>query len=203
MRVTREAQEKTRAALVEAAERCFSDRGFDRTTTREVARGAGVAAGTLFNYFPSKEALGIAILARADGEAQEEFRATRRVGESLEEALFALVAIQLRHLAPYRGWVGEVLDAGWSPLRAGDSDQAGALRRGLLERVGALRGEHGVAAEETLLDQHLFWTLYLGTLAFWARDDTEHQEATLALLDRSTRLYCASLREDAADSSKE
>ena len=45
---------------------------------------------------------------------------------------------------------------------------------------------------------HLYWTLYLGVLDFWTRDETEHQQATLALLDRSMALFVRGLREDAS-----
>jgi hypothetical protein len=37
----------------------------------------------------------------------------------------------------------------------------------------------------------LYWTLYLGVVAYWAADDSPHQEDTLALLDRSTKLFAA------------
>ncbi len=39
----------------------------------------------------------------------------------------------------------------------------------------------------------MYWTLYLGVLAYWARDESANQTDTLALLDRSTRLFAASL----------
>ncbi|WP_328707190.1 TetR/AcrR family transcriptional regulator [Citreicoccus inhibens] len=40
-----------------AALQLFTKQGYDRTTTEEIARAADVSLGTLFNYFPSKEAL--------------------------------------------------------------------------------------------------------------------------------------------------
>ena len=46
------------------------------------------------------------------------------------------------------------------------------------------------------LSLHLYWSLYLGVLSFWARDTSHNQEATLALLDRSIRLFCRALREE-------
>jgi Tetracyclin repressor-like, C-terminal domain len=39
----------------------------------------------------------------------------------------------------------------------------------------------------------LYWTLYLGVLAYWAADASPNQEDTLALLDQSLKLFVASL----------
>lgn len=46
-----------RARLIDTATRLFHERGFWDTPTALIAREAGVANGTLFNYFPSKAAL--------------------------------------------------------------------------------------------------------------------------------------------------
>ena len=48
---------RTRAAIQAAALRLFLDKGYEKTTTGEIARAADVSAGTLFNYFPTKESL--------------------------------------------------------------------------------------------------------------------------------------------------
>lgn len=55
LRETKKAQ--TRQLIADTAWRLFADRGFDRVTVAQVAREAQVAEGTVFNYFPSKEAL--------------------------------------------------------------------------------------------------------------------------------------------------
>ena len=46
-----------RDAILEAALHCFVDRGFYGTAIPELAKRAGVAAGTIYHYFESKEAL--------------------------------------------------------------------------------------------------------------------------------------------------
>ena len=54
--------EARRAAIVEAAQKVFVEKGFYRTTTRELAHAARVSEALLFMHFPSKEALYSAIL---------------------------------------------------------------------------------------------------------------------------------------------
>lgn len=43
-----------RAALIEAAERLFAEKGYEATTMDEIAGAAGFAKGTLYHYFATK-----------------------------------------------------------------------------------------------------------------------------------------------------
>jgi AcrR family transcriptional regulator len=54
--------DERRAAIVAAVRRVFAEKGFHGTTTRELARAAGVSEGLLFKHFPNKEALYAAML---------------------------------------------------------------------------------------------------------------------------------------------
>ncbi len=199
MRVTQATREKTRQGILVAARIQFAEVGYEEAKTRAIATAAGIATGTLFNYFSSKEALGIALVSEAIVAAESEFDSSRREGESLEETLFAFIATKLRHLDPLRSWAPTVLDAALSPLRAESTDGVGGeMRRHHLERVDEwIRREpalHGESSERTV-DLHLYWSLYLGVVSFWAHDESHNQEATLALLDRSVGLFCNALQE--------
>jgi AcrR family transcriptional regulator len=60
-------QERSRAtheAIVEAAARLFAESGLAATTTARIARVAGVSPGSMYHYFPSKEALVAAVFER-------------------------------------------------------------------------------------------------------------------------------------------
>lgn len=50
-----------KAAIVRAALPLFAQKGFARTTTRDLAKAAGVSEPLLYRHFPSKEALYLAI----------------------------------------------------------------------------------------------------------------------------------------------
>ncbi|HEY6419140.1 MAG TPA: TetR/AcrR family transcriptional regulator [Candidatus Binataceae bacterium] len=62
----RQKQERERRIL-STARRLFDRKGYAGTSMEEVAGGAGLAVGTLYNYFPSKDQLLFAI-SRADTE---------------------------------------------------------------------------------------------------------------------------------------
>jgi AcrR family transcriptional regulator len=50
-------KEQTRQLIADTARRLFAERGFEAVTVAEIARAAGVAEKTVFNYFPTKEEL--------------------------------------------------------------------------------------------------------------------------------------------------
>jgi len=52
---------ETRTRILQAAGRLFASRGYDGTSTRDLAERAGVAEGTLFRHFPNKKAILIEI----------------------------------------------------------------------------------------------------------------------------------------------
>ena len=73
--------DQRRREILAAAEDLFRHRGYDATTVQAIARAAGVAAGTVYLYFPSKEAVLVAL--------QEDFETglLDRVAEIAEQVL--------------------------------------------------------------------------------------------------------------------
>lgn len=55
-------QARNRRALIDAARRIMSQKGIDAATMAEIADLADVGAGTVYNYFKSKEDLAVAVL---------------------------------------------------------------------------------------------------------------------------------------------
>jgi AcrR family transcriptional regulator len=61
-------------ALVEATARILVKEGFDKASTNRVAEVAGVSVGSLYQYFPSKEALVAAVIERHSEETSQTVR---------------------------------------------------------------------------------------------------------------------------------
>lgn len=68
---------RSRAAILDAAEQLFADRGYDATSLTEVGAMAGVSRGTPGYFFGSKAELYRAVLDRAFAEVREAVRAGR------------------------------------------------------------------------------------------------------------------------------
>jgi len=90
-------QKRSRAtvdALVEATARVLIREGYDRASTNKIAETAGVSIGSLYQYFPSKEALVAAVIERHTQELSNVVRgAMDRVAASpIAQAARELVA---------------------------------------------------------------------------------------------------------------
>jgi AcrR family transcriptional regulator len=200
MRVTAETKHATRQRILEVAQRQFAQQGFEATTTRDIARGANIAVGTLFNYFPTKESIVECLVRAAWAEAADALAAGSAPGDSpsLEEELFAHLAAILRKLKAYRQYLPAVLDTAFSPP-ALDSADGQPLRAAHLETVSQIVSRHGHHGALSAVALQLYWTLVTGALAFWARDSSPRQEDTLALLDQSLAMFTGWLVNQAND----
>jgi AcrR family transcriptional regulator len=188
MRVTAEVQLATRKRILEVAQHLFTSKGFDATTTRDIAKAAGIATGTMFNYFPSKEAVVGSLAAEALENVSTDFTGSKREGSSLEEDLFSFVAAGLRKLKPLRKHLPVVLVKALSPVATVIDDDSCCLRVSHLETVAQLGQQHGFKELPPLALQ-IYWSLYVGLLLFWANDTSPRQEDTLALLDNSLEMF--------------
>jgi AcrR family transcriptional regulator len=198
MRITAEAKRETRQRILDEARALFGRGGFEAATTRDLAAAAGIATGTLFNYFPSKEAIAIALVAEALAGAHRTFETQPPKGESLEEDLFALIAAELRALRPHRSFFRPVLETALSPLVRTDASPEGeAIRVAHLEAATRLLAARLPEKALPPVALNLYWTLYTGVLAFWASDASPKQEDTLAVLDHYLKAFVRSLPQPA------
>ncbi|MBI3435195.1 MAG: TetR/AcrR family transcriptional regulator [Proteobacteria bacterium] len=82
-------QSDRRAAILDAAQRCFSRDGFHQTSVQQLCLEAGMSAGNLYRYFPSKEAIIAGFVERNRAEAAQDF-ATVGEAASFFEGLGAI-----------------------------------------------------------------------------------------------------------------
>lgn len=93
-------QQRSRAlvdTLLEATARILEKRSLEETTTNEIARMAGVSVGSLYQYFPSKEALAAALIERkVELDLQEVAQAAARMeGQPFEAVVRESVRVML------------------------------------------------------------------------------------------------------------
>ena len=197
MRISSNAKAATRQRILDSATTLFNSEGWHNATTRSIAVAAGIATGTVFNYFPTKESIAAAIITEALDRAEDEFPTAQTQQYSLEADLFTLIWSGLSKLREYRSFLAPAAESIFSPLARPSEARAGdAIRAGHLEKVQAIITSHGFAAPRSTVAVQLYWTLYLGVFAFWAADESPGQEDTLALLDQSLKLFVSTLGMD-------
>src|SRR5713101_4941464 len=183
-----------RERIVKAALSLFQTRGFDATTTKAIARRAGIAEGTVFNYFKSKEDIALHFFEQEVDHAIAAVRDNPRLRKApLEEKLFTLVHSQLEFLAPYERFIGTALIHALKPASplGPFSHRAQELRHRYLGFVEELIEESIPKHRHsplTFLAPEVFWIYYLGTLVYWPYDSSEGKQNTLAFLDRSLNI---------------
>ena len=94
-------QERSRAtvdALVEATARILVREGFDKASTNRIAEVAGVSVGSLYQYFPSKEALVAALIDRHNQEVMHAVQGelAEAVNLPIEQAVRKLVSAAVK-----------------------------------------------------------------------------------------------------------
>lgn len=94
-------QERSRAtvdALVEATARILVKEGFDKASTNHIAEVAGVSVGSLYQYFPTKEALVAAVVERHQQEITQTVRGELAdvLAQPVEKAVRMLVEAAVR-----------------------------------------------------------------------------------------------------------
>lgn len=198
MRVSRKVKAETRAKILATAEKLFLKSGYEQTTTRDIAYAANIATGTLFNYFPSKETLAMTMVAEAMTKGGENYRKRRTGEESIEEELFLLISSELRCLRPFRKFIGPVLESTMSLFSKSKSCAAGeSARVDHLNTVKEIMNAGGECRIPDFIAISLYWSLYLGILAFWSNDKSRNQEETMSMIDYSMKIFTQTVRGDA------
>ena len=194
MRVTTQTRLATRERILSATANLLLAQGWENVTTRDITAAAGIANGTLFNYFSSKEAIAASIIGEALETAEQDFHRRHTGDESLDEDLFAFEWASLKRLRQFRKFLAPAVAAIFSPLAKPMYEDPGAeIRARHLHAVQQILASHGVPQPLPAVLVQLYWSLHIGSFAFWANDSSPHQEDTLALLDRSLKLFAASL----------
>jgi AcrR family transcriptional regulator len=178
-------------ALIEATARILVSDGFDKASTNRIAEAAGVSVGSLYQYFPSKEALVAAVIDRHNQDLMKVVRGALAevAAEPIERAARKLVtaAIEAHRVDP---GLHRVL-AEQTP-RVGVSENVGALSRETFELFKAYLARHSDEFRVVDLELAAFMCVTsieaLTHTAVLHRPDVLSDDAVGTLVDEATRL---------------
>jgi AcrR family transcriptional regulator len=171
------------------AVRMIADRGYEATTLRDVAKAAGVSVGLLYRYFPSKQAIVIALYDELSAEYAK--RAARLPPGTWRERFIFALTTSLEVLEPHE----QALRALTSVL-VGDPDEgifapSTAFSRLRVQRVfeEAVTGATDAPRQPGAVALgRLLYLAHLAVLLWWLLDKTPGQRATSALVTVTRQL---------------
>jgi AcrR family transcriptional regulator len=186
-------QERERR-IVAAARRLFDLKGYANTAMEEIAARAGVAVGTLYNYFPSKDELLLAILRReTDTLIDAGERVLQNPPMELGDAVSAIASLFIDSItSDKRGLWREVLAAAMSSpekmrTRLFDLDLRFIAQFATL--VDKFKNRHAVASEvDSIQAAGLFYSVCVA----WGMAYLTNEQSSVAelrdLIDGGIRL---------------
>jgi AcrR family transcriptional regulator len=195
-----ENREQTKQAILKAALELFSKRGFYRTKTKEISRKAGIAEGTLFNYFRTKEDLALYFFQQQTADLIDGYHQDQRLKDApLPEKLFSIIHRHLELLEPYQEFIGAVYLRALQPVSRLSPISLDSQELSL----SYLRFIRGILAEAEKSEEipplgdigaYAFWLFHLAIVTYWLQDQSRGKEDTLALLDRSLKVATSILK---------
>ncbi|WP_020663782.1 TetR/AcrR family transcriptional regulator [Amycolatopsis benzoatilytica] len=114
-----------RRAILDAAAGCFARDGFEKTSTADICRAAGISSGSLFHYFPTKRAVFVAIFETDNADNEEILAAAAELADPWEGVLAVVERMTSALTLP--GVVRLILEAGAQAAR--DPEFAELIRR--------------------------------------------------------------------------
>jgi TetR/AcrR family transcriptional regulator, regulator of cefoperazone and chloramphenicol sensitivity len=151
-------------ALLEAGTRLFATRGYEATTTREIAAEAGCAEGLIHRYFQGKEGLLFAIIRSRSSAASNDSVAGARPVASLSQEIVELTESELERIWEDREFFRVLM-----PRAFLDSNLGHVLNRvGPLRRATHIRERLKAASKDRPMSDHDIEALthFIGTTAF-------------------------------------
>jgi len=178
-----------RERLYETAIRMISARGYEATTLREIANDAQVSVGLLYRYFPSKQAVIIALYEELSQDFSRQ-AAAMEPGTWRERFLFALET-SLRALHPHRTTLCALI-----PVLIGDPDDGVFAKGTAFSRVRVQQVFETAVADAADAPKapiagalgRLLYLAHLAVLLWWLLDKTPRQRATAALVSLTKQL---------------
>jgi AcrR family transcriptional regulator len=179
--------EQTRERILDVALGLFRERGYEATTMRMIAAGAGVSVGNSYYYFPTKEHLVQAFYWRMHVERVEACRAGMADERTLRARLRLVMRARLDVVGPYHAVSGTLFRSAAdpaSPLNPFSTASAETREASIAFLRGVVTGsDTRVPRDVAPTLPHLLWVYELGIVLFWVHDKSPDQIKSYELVD--------------------
>jgi len=184
--------EQTRTLILNTALELFRERGYEETTMRAIADSAGVALGSAYYYFRSKEHLIQAFYGRTH---QEHLAACVPILErerNLKTRLLEVMRAKIATIEPYHRFAGVLFKSAAdpeSPLNPFSAESAAVRGESIALFAQVIHGS-STRIPPDLHDElpNLLWLYHMGIILFWIHDRSGGRQRTNRLIEHSVEL---------------
>ena len=187
-----EKAQKTKELILKAALEQFKEKGYGKTTMRDIAKQAGVSVGNAYYYFQSKEEMILEVFVRSQQDAEIRNRETCRQTRSFKARFLDLQFHRLDLLSEHRELFVVLTQAGIHP--AHPLSPFSAEMAFLRDEATALIGEAVEGSDLRVTSSlrpylpRLLWLFNLAIILFWSLDGSAGQKNTRRLVELSLNL---------------
>ena len=122
------APDSAKGRLLQAAATLFKDKGYERTTVRDLGKAVGIQSGSLFHHYPNKEAILRAVMEETILLNTELMKAALAQSQTPEEKVLALIQCELESVMGETGAAMTVLVYEWRSLNEENQQHILTLR---------------------------------------------------------------------------
>ncbi len=201
MKISEDRKRENRDRIIRAAVEAMTEKGVKGATMREIARTAGLGDATIYNYFPTKEAIVYAYYEdRLEGGVERVRAIPGLSAYDLREQLQTFFETLLEQFLPDREFVADTFGAVTFSLTS-DYQYLRPLRSRFFHVVTDMF-EAAVTAgeipEQAFLELtcQCLWDYFIGLVHYWIRDRSEQFQNTTILIDKSLDLAIGFIRAD-------
>jgi TetR/AcrR family transcriptional regulator, cholesterol catabolism regulator len=178
--------------IIESAKQLASEGGYDAVQMRAVAERSGVALGTVYRYFPSKNQLLVVALVLMFEEAGERFAGADLPGDTAHERIMVVLRRSVRRLESERNLYDALVRAAMfaDASSAAELDRLGEVLTELFANAARIE----TVTEEVLNAVRIIADVWMSGLVSWvagrqsADDVIAHMDTAVALVfDRLAR----------------
>ena len=181
------APESAKGRLLQAAATLFKEKGYERTTVRDLGKAVGIQSGSLFHHYPNKESILKAVMEETILLNTELMKVALAASPKPEDKVLALIECELKSVLGETGAAMTVLVYEWRSLKEENQQHILKLRE-LYEDLWITALNEAKDAGLVVIDAFVLRRLLTGALSWtvnWYRQEGDMTVDQLAQMTLS------------------
>lgn len=179
--------EQTFERVFEAAIKLFIERGYEKTTMRDISAASGLGLGALYYYFSSKEQVVLHFYEQVNERVAQQF-SEAPISPNLAMAFADLMRLKLEALGPHRHLLRVIIKEAVDPESplcplSTETHQPRDVSLSLFHDIAKREVKAKAQLEESEQMARGLWFLHMGLLGYWLHDKSEGYAATYRAIE--------------------